>query len=285
MDRLTDFLPPSPRDVAQGYQPSLAPAGLFITGEDRLRVTSFNATAGVTLAIEGRALVAGHGLRAFAERHVPATDRTATSTSFSIGEGWLLDVQIRASAGAPRRGSCFVLVELVRGGEGGAAAPLGVLVQGYVTDTQRRGWPLSPLELSTEGPGVLRSVTGTDPAANVEITETVPTNARWLLHAIRFTLTTDATVANREVSLTFDDGALVFARVPSRVTHAASLAIAYSAYRDAALEAVAQDTERSIRLPWLMLQGGHRVSTVTTNRQAGDNFSAPQLLVEEWIED
>jgi len=282
---MPETLRPSPLDIAHGYQPGLVPAGLFVTGEDRLRVTSFNGAAGVTLAIEGRVLLAGHGLRAFAERHVPATDRTTLSTSFAIGEGWLLDVTIRASAGTPRRGSCFVILELVRGGEGGAAAPLAVLAQGYVTDTQRRGWPLSPLELSTEGPGVLRSITGTDPAANVEIAETVPTNARWLVHAIRFTLTTDATVANREVALTFDDGALVFARVPSRVTHAASLAIAYSAYRDSALEAVAQDTERSIRLPWLTLQGGHRFNTVTTNRQVTDNFSAPQYLVEEWIED
>jgi len=282
---MVDAVLSSPLEAARAFEPTLAPVGLFITGEDRLRVTSFNAAAGVTLAVEGRVFLAGHGLRAFAERHVPATDRTTSSTSFAIGEGWLLDVTIRASGGTPRRGQCFAIVELVRGSVNGAVQPLAVLAQGYVTDSQRRGWPLSPIELSTEGPGVLRSITGTDPAANVEISETVPTNARWLIHAIRFTLTTDATPANREVSLTFDDGALVFARVPSRVTHTASLAIGYSAYRDAALEAVAQDTERSIRLPWLLLQGGHRVNTVTTNRQVTDNYSAPQLLVEEWIED
>jgi hypothetical protein len=89
-----------------------------------------------------------------------------------------------------------------------------VLLQGYVTDTSRLSFPGSPIRSSIEGPGVLRSITGTNPAANAEISETVPTNARWRVHAIRFTLVTDANVANREVALTLDDGAAVFARSP-----------------------------------------------------------------------
>lgn len=272
-------------DQALAFVPGLIPAGLFLDGTEHLRITSFNAAAAVTLAIEGRQFVPGHGIVPIAERHVPNTDRSSASSTFTLAPGWLVDVQVRASVGTPRRGQCFVVVEIVRGFPNANAAPITTLIEGYVTDTSRRAWPRSPLELMPDGFGVLRSITGTDPAANAEISEACPTNARWRVLAIRFTLVTDGTAANREVAITVDDGANVYARLPSRLAHVATTTIAYTCVTNAALEAVAQDTERLIRLPPIELQGGHRFNTVTTARQVGDNYSAPQYLVEEKIED
>jgi hypothetical protein len=276
----------SPLEAAHATAPALTLAGLWVTGEDRLRLTTFNSAAGVTLAIEGRAFLAEHGLRAFAERHVPTTDRTSTSTSFAIGEGWLLDVQIRASSGTPRRGQCLAILELVRGGEGGAVQPLTVLVHGYITDTQRRAWPGSPREFSTEGPGVIQSITGTDPAAGVEISETVPTNARWRFLAARFVLVTNATVANRSVTWNADDGAALFYTGASHDVQAASQTLTYCA--GPGFVAARAPAALNVEIPvpvHLVLAGGFRLRTVTGNLQAGDNYGAPQLLVEEWIED
>jgi len=280
-----DASTPSPLATAHATAPALAPAGLWVTGEDRLRVTSFNSAAGVTLAIEGRVLLAGHGLRAFAERHVPNTDRTTASTSFAIGEGWLLDVQIRASAGTPRRGQCLAILELVRGGEGGAVQPLTVLVHGYVTDTQRRAWPGSPLELSTEGPGVIRAIVGTNPAAGVEIVETVPTNARWRLLALLTNFVTDATVANRFAQLLLDDGANIFFASDPPAAQTASLALNYAFGQGLARLASALATHTWGSPNGIHLPGGFRVRTATNGIVAGDNWGAPTFLVEEWIED
>lgn len=260
------------------------PSAFYCTGEEFLRVSSFGSVAAVELAIRSRFLRRDGTLAPTADRHVPTSNRTVATTDHPLSEGWLLGCALFASSGAPRIGQVFVVVDLMRG-SGSGATLIQTLAQGYITDTQRLSWPSSPIRSSIDGPGVLRSITGTDPAANVEISETVPTNARWRVHAIRFTLVTDANAANREVSLTLDDGTLVYCRVPSRATQAASLTFAYSAFFDSALEAVAQDTERTIRLPRLDMQGGHRFATVTTNRQVTDNYSAPQYLVEEWIED
>lgn len=275
-------------DAAPAPAPLLSPLGLpspcYFDGTDHLRLTTFNAAAGVTLAVEGRFLRKEGQVTDLVERHVPNTDRTSASSTFPVGEGWLLNVHVRATAGTPRRGQCFVLLEIVRGVTG-AVQPVAVLLQGYVTDTARRGWPGSPLELSAEGPGVLRSVTGTDPAANTEISETVPTNARWRLYAVAATLVTDANVANREVALVLDDGATVLARVPSGFSHTASLTKLYSFFRGGLVQTVAQDLTRIMAIPWVDLQGGSRLRTITTNLQATDNYGAPQLLVEEWIED
>jgi hypothetical protein len=262
----------------------LTPSAFYMRQEDNLRLTAFNSAAGVELAVRGRFLTPEGDIVAGSDRLVPTTARAASTVFIPTTEGWLIGAEVLAVAGTPRVGQCFVVLDVVRG-DATVPLPLACLMQGYVTDTSRLSFPGSPIRSSIEGPGVLRSITGTNPAANAEISETVPTNARWRVHAIRFTLVTDANAANREVALTLDDGATVFARVPSRLAHIAATTIAYTAYFDSALEAVAQDTERTIRLPRLDLQGGHRFNTVTTNRQVGDDFSAPQYLVEEWIED
>lgn len=276
----------SPLESVHGYRPALAPAGLFVTGEDRLRLTSFNSAAGVTLTIEGRVYLAGHGLRPFRERHVPNTDRTTANTVFQVGEGWIVDVHVRADAGTPRRGQCFVVLELVRGAVNGAVQPLATLLQGYVTDTQRRGWPGSPLELSTEGPGVLLSVTGADPAAGVEISETIPANARRELLAVRFVLVADATAISRSVTLAIDDGANIFYSGASHDAQTASQTLTYSAGAGITAARVPAALHVEIPLPnRVRLSAGFRFRTVTGNLQAGDNFGAPQYLVEEWIED
>lgn len=261
-----------------------SPSAFYCTGEEFLRVTSFGSLASIELAIRSRFLLRDGGIVASADRHIPTSNRTAASTEIQLAAGWLLGAEVHATSGSPRRGQLFVIVDVIRG-SGAGATVVQTLLQGYATDTSRLAWPGSPILSSIDGSGVLRSVAGTDPAANTEISETVPTNARWRLHAARFPLVTDANAANREVSVTFDDGVNVLCRVPSRVTHVASTTITYSLFRDSALETVAQDTERTIRLPWLDLQGGMRWNTVTTNRQVGDDYSAPRYLVEEWIED
>lgn len=282
---------PDPQDYRElvklvaAVQAKASTSSLFFDGADRLRLRTFGSVGSVAIAVEGRLLGADGCLAPFAfPVHTPNSDRTVATTTFDLGEGFLLNVALRASSGSPRIGQVYGILDVVRG-LGAVQTPVGVLWQGYLTDTTPAGWPGVALRASVDGPGVLRSITGTDPAANVEISEAVPTNARWRPLSIRFSLVTDANAANREVALTFDDGANVYARIPSRFTHVASLTFGYTAALNAALETVAQDTEKLIRLPPIVMQGGHRFNTVTTGRQVTDNYGAPQYLVEEWIED
>src|SRR4051812_18481105 len=170
--------------------------GLEVTGEDNLRITTIGALANAVLAIEGRLVSPAGVTMPFAERHVPSSAYASLSQILPIAEGTLTHLQVRATTGAALRGHVFAVVEVVRGG-GSNAQPLGTILQGYVTATQRLAWPGSPLESSIAGAGRLRSLTGTDPAAGVEISETVPAGARWRLVAVRLLLVTSAVVANR----------------------------------------------------------------------------------------
>ncbi len=131
--------------------------------------------------------------------------------------------------------------------------------------------------------GRIRSITGTDPAAGAEISETVPDRRRWLLRGIYFTLTTSATVADRLIHLIIDDGTNIIAKICVVTAHAADTAKDYSFanYGSTQLNPVLCFY---LPLPLFPLIAGYRIRTSTDLIEGDDDYSAPQLLVEEWID-
>lgn len=276
---------PTPGTIGPWLLPYLAARdAVYLTGEESLRVRSFNAAAGVVLQLEGRMLAPTGEIVPIAAPMPTTADRVAQLATHAIGAGWIQHIQVRAAAGTPRVGQCFVVVEIVRG-QTGAFQSLGVLLQGYVTDTAPLAWPGTPLRPSAEGPGVIRSIAGTNPGVGAEISETVPPNARWRLRSIVTVLATDATVANRETVLLLDDGAAIYAAIPTGVNQAASLSRTITFAQGVDRFALATAAVIAAPAPDVVLMGGHRIRTSTANLQAGDDYAAPQLLVEEWIED
>lgn len=137
-----------------------------------------------------------------------------------------------------------------------------------------------------DGPGSIQSITGTDPAAGVEISVTVPANTIWSVRSISAALVTDANAASRRTRATLDDGTTVFHRVSTGVDHTASLTVQYSwAPAGAAAIGVVAVTDATVNVPLpipTVLWPGHKFVTVTGAIVAGDNWGAPQLSVESW---
>jgi len=273
-------------DTAPYVSPLLAAAagGLYLTGEDNLRLTTWGAVAGITVAIEGRLLSPDGCSTPLAETQLPNSDRSAKTTLHPLREGILTNIQLRASGGTALVGGVGAVLEIVRG-FGGAVQPLGTLLQGYVTSATRLAWPGSPITPLTAGAGRLRVIVGTDPAAGVEILETVPTGARWKLRSVAFTLVTAVAVANRTPVLTIDDGANILWEVGTNVAQTASQAAKYRAGVGVPLTTFGA---LSYLLPLpseLPLAAGSRIRTVTGALQAADDYSAPIYTVEEFIEE
>lgn len=133
--------------------------------------------------------------------------------------------------------------------------------------------------------GLIRVFTGTDPAAGAEIQENVPTNSRLRLMSIRFGFTTDATVATRQVSLLIFSATTVF-RIIAQPTQAASLAIGYNFIAGGPDRATVVQSEAIVQIPLnLLINDAFSIQTQTTNMQAGDNYGAPEIFVEEWMEE
>lgn len=259
-------------------------SAVYLSGEDALKVTVFNALTSVVVRLTGRFLpVDSARVQVFARDLTPTTDRAASTLILPLGEGWLLDAGLIVSTGAPQVGQTFGVVSVQRG-VGGAALELATLVQGYLTQHMRRAWPAAPLASSLDGPGALRSITGTDPAAGVEIAETVPLRARWRVIALQATYVAGIAVANRSPRLIYDDGATAFCTSPTESPIVAS-ETRLCVSSDASAVVVALDGIGAWWMPGQhRLSASARIRTVTTNLQAADNWSAPQLLVEEWIE-
>ena len=259
------------------------PAALYVTGEDNLRVTSFGGPSAAAIAIEGRLLGADGCVIPIVETHTPNTNRTAQTSFVTLAAGMLSNLHARVTGGATLAGGCFVLVELVRG-RLGAVQPLGTLIQGYVSTNQRLAWPGSAIGGSTAVPGLIRSVTGTNPAAGVEISETVPTGAVWRLWSIMATLVTSAVVANRQPILIIDDGVNELLRSEVVVNETASATwrntwAPFGAWANSGSGFNGQGIP-----PDLRLAAGYRIRTSTVLIDAGDDWSAPQMWIEEWIE-
>lgn len=135
---------------------------------------------------------------------------------------------------------------------------------------------------SLDGPGTLKSITGTNPAAGTEISETVPANAVWKPLSISYSLVTATTAADRFPQPVLDDGTNVYYAPPSFGAHAANLTKTYN-IADVEINASTSTVNVNIPLPaGIVLQSGHRFKTNTSGIQAEDNYSAPQLYVEEW---
>jgi hypothetical protein len=132
--------------------------------------------------------------------------------------------------------------------------------------------------------GKIKLITGTDPAAGAEIIETVPAGRRWRVLSVGATLVTNGTVANRRVQWVVDDGANEYFRVVVGSNQTASLTIRYtlSAWTSGhtlRLSAMADGPFLGAYLP-----AGHRLRTITDTIDAGDNWGAPIMLVEEFLE-
>jgi hypothetical protein len=263
----------------------VAGAPLYLTGEETIKLTVMNAASGVTVKVTGRFQALGDARpRPFAQTLVPATDRTVSSVVFSVGEGWLLGVQVIVSGGAPLTGQTFAILSLTRGLTS-VAEDVMTLAAGAVTARQRIAWPFGAIVNSLDGAGALRSITGTTPAAGAEISETVPTGARWELIAFMATLTCSGTVANRIPLLLLDDGTNVYARGIVNDTQTAGQVHSHGWAQGYSTMAGSSNAVTANSLPVNnRLGSGHRIRTLVTTLQAGDQWSAVQYLVREWIE-
>lgn len=203
--------------------------------------------------------------------------------SFPLYEGWLLSFAARVTSAPVLYQLNFLQAFITRAQVPNSQSPMYALFwQGFIYQNTANGWPGTPAREITDGPGIIRSVTGSTPGIGNEISETVTTQRRWNLLAFRATLTTSATVANRSPVLLFTDGALTFFRGQCYFTQTASVGAFYSAAQNPpGATPTNGDQVLTTMLP-MPLKAGFKIQTNTLGLQAGDQWSAPQYLVQEW---
>lgn len=275
----------TPSTTVERFGVTPVPFQFLVEGRDHLQIDSFNSQSGVVLALSLRFWdTTRDEIIATVESHTPNTDRTKATSRHRLGVGAVLNVRIAAISGSPRIGQTFTIVRVIRGFEGGRTV-LGTLLQGYVTSEQDLAWPGSPLESSISGGGVIRTITGTNPAASTEIAEVVPTGARWQLLAFAAELAPSATPANRLPALEFHTGTFPLVRSPHAGAVGASNTRQWTWAGGMMLATLLSDGNRVQGIPVdFPLLAGQIIQTHTDGLQAGDDWSAPVYTVREWLE-
>ncbi len=260
------------------------PWQLYTTAEDVVSVRAFSSVVGAQLDVTLRWMRVDGQLVLSQSTLTLGSARALQAVTLPVQEGFLIAVSCAPKSATVIRGSVFTNAVLVRVNPQAAQGFNALrLFSDYAVAFQDLGYPTGRNISSTEGPGLIRTITGTTPGLGAEITETVPTGARWRLQALSATLVTSATVATRAPHLIIDDGVNILFEITANGTQAASLTQRYSAGNSTF--SITSDAA-VVQIPLseaVILQPGWRIRTLTTAIQAGDQYSAPQYSVEEWI--
>ncbi len=123
-------------------------------------------------------------------------------------------------------------------------------------------------------------IVGTDPAVDIEIAVTLAAGFHYKVLSVAIPLVTDANAANRDVLIVFTRGSDVLFSMSTNVAITASLTVALN-YAVGVPLASDVGLNQTIPLPEdLWLTGADTITTITTNRQATDNFGAPVITVD-----
>jgi hypothetical protein len=262
---------------ARGASP---PTSAYIGANDQLVVAIWNALANQVVQVFARLLLPDGSLSLNQWQFTPTSNRAKNQFVVPLTECFILSVLVNDTL-ASSGNRTFVSVRIVTGSTG--LTNTQNLTQGYITPQKGLTFPPGVHENGTDGMGALVSVTGTTPGAGAEISEVVPASALWRLISFRYQLTTAATVATRQSDLLIDDGANTFAELATSDTQVASLVQIYNWVDGAGGLAVQNGIATNPGPRQMFLPAGFRIRTHTFNLQAGDQYTAPQYLVEEWL--
>lgn len=282
--KLEDFKPRTSRPAVKFKLTDVdPPSELYLEQTDRLNGSyATSLTVPIEVDVAGRFLRAEDGvISPFAYPFIGVGGRVPTSFFLDLGEGYLLGISTTPRVRSPR-GQFYSNLGVIRGTAAGQPA-LDQLISDYSSPFHAAHWPGGEQVGSVEGTGLTRSITGTTPAAGAEISESVPTNAMWALKMGSFSLTTSATVANRTVRIVIDDGVNILFEAAATFLQVASTTVRYSFFQVAVYSS---DGLGFVNIPIPQdnqLFQAWRWRTVTAGLQVGDQYTAPQYNVEEWI--
>jgi len=257
------------------------PVNAYVTQTQFLQILVFNAIANLTVTVYLQMLLPDGSISQNAWNLTPSTTRSQNGLNVPLAEGFILEVSV-LSTPQQALNRTFCKISIISG-SGGGINNSQVLCAGYLNKGTALSYPNGPLISMSDGAGAVVDVTGTTPGAGAEISETVPTGVIWTLKAFSFTLTASAAVANRFPNITVDDGANIVFATGQGSALAASGTFRFS-FGDNTQAVGVFNNFVVLGFPSaLRLMPGYRIRTSTTNLQAGDQYSAPQYLMQEWL--
>jgi len=261
----------------------LAPTGTYIGVEDNLAV-QYGGLTSASIAVINLRILRLDGVIVPLKFMVPANNsRTPALTIFPLLEGFLLSCTVTSAAPLSTTVLAFIEVGLCRN-PNTKSDIYRVLVSSLLNSSYPLGWPDQQPRLSLDGMGQYHSQAIGAPAAGADFVFAVPTSSRMRIVSITATLTTAVAVANRLVSLIWDDGVNVLGVAPTGVTLAASGADTFTWYDGADITAPFDGKSTAPLATNMIMWAGSRIRSSTTGIQPADQWSSIFMQVAEWID-
>lgn len=213
----------------------------------------------------------------FTYKHTTASSGVATSSLHGLSDIPIM-ISVSDDTGSFLANTCYVQVDLLVNGD-----RVFQMAAGYIGNGRSISWPNSNAENNLKGHGGLENFNGTNPAANTELGDSVPTNESWILHGMSVSLVTDANVANRRVHLKINpaNGGSLHA-FPS-IDQTAGQTIQYCFAEYGTIPDELDNNVILVNIPTgIILPSGSTITTATLNRQVGDDFGQPTYYVEKF---
>lgn len=210
------------------------------------------------------------------------TGATPAVIVLSSAEGYLLSATIETSTTTV---SCaYASLEIIRGAGSSDQTRGHVLICGNVGVTGALSFPQTPNTTPYSLRGALRVISVANPGAGFDVLQIVPAGVTWVISSISARLTTDANVANRNVSLNIlDSGATTVLRVPLNAPFTATQ-VTQITWAGDLQPLVTLGSAASAPMPLTFRAGpGFFIDTTTQNIQVGDAYTNIRILVEEFV--
>lgn len=258
------------------------PSALYVFRDDRLFINSIGPEVNRDLRLRGRLLTPDGQVVTLEYRHVTNNNgNVAKFETFDLQEGHFIGLTVVPAAIVGGRGLIHITCGLTRGGNQ-VSSITQILFAGYIEGSRAPSWPMLHLESTVEGPGRLTRLASATPSAGAEIGLTVTDGTRSKPITMSFELTTDANAANRRVHMEIVDGTSIVGRMPADAVQVASDTRRYTACAGAFRKTGAGGASLITMPIDLVLGPNDTLRTVTTNLQAGDQFTNAQLYLETW---
>jgi len=217
----------------------------------------------------------------FQERLLMANARVVASLLRALAEGYLLSAVVSCNV-AQFRGQCFVRLWL-QSGSLAATTQRQLLFSDYVTSTPSAGFPGGRISAPEEGPGFTRVLQIATPAAGADFVNTNIATQRFALKSLSATFTASATVANRNVSITIDQGGSIVWQDDLSVSITAGQVISVNGSQTNVPTGVVTTTLFFVLPPGLIMMPQWNIRSVTANIQVGDQWSNIFMNLEEYL--
>lgn len=199
----------------------------------------------------------------------------------SLAEGFLLSVSASTTNTADR-GTTYARAFVNRGAFGSGQPGL-VLFGDYATNNLNVSWPPGRILQSSESSGLPLQTFANDPAAGANWNLATASTQRWRIQSVNAVFSASAAVANRIARLFVDSGGAKMGFFPLNAVITAGQTVQCT-WAPGIIPVTTDPAVLMGTLPNnLQIENGQDIGTNTTNIQAGDQWSAIRVLVEQWL--